>query len=163
MALSLIIGIASSLIATGVFITLSELFRRVLIPWYSDKIYRGVRIDGQWDISQVGGKDIPDSAKGKIVMTFSLVQKGDKISGMYSHKKESDKLEDRYLLEGVVRDMYFLATAIPESNRRVDGISFLMYIDYHNSKLTLNGAMLCQAEPGEVASEEGMRFQLTSS
>jgi hypothetical protein len=55
---SLVIGIVSSLVATALFLGFAEFFRRSLLPWYIDKLYRGVRIDGTWTLHMMDGKSI---------------------------------------------------------------------------------------------------------
>ena len=53
---AVIVGIISSLIATLVFFGLASVFRSIVIPWFLDKIYRGVRIDGRWVNEQADEK-----------------------------------------------------------------------------------------------------------
>lgn len=157
-ALSLIIGIGSSLLATAIFILASECIRTILLPWYTDKIYRGVRIDGEWQIKERHGKEWQSE---NLSMTLKLAQKGEIITGTYTHK--SDREIDEYILEGRIRDMYFLATAVPKSNRHVDAITLLLHINNVNSNLVMTGGVLCQGKPGEVNSHLGMQFQWKSN
>jgi len=153
--LTLIVGIASSLLATGMFIGASELVRRVILPWYADKVYRGVRIDGDWDIAFY--KDIPKPAE--LQMSFHLSQSGEKISGQYSHGTP-DTRRDVYNVVGLVRDGYFLAYATPVSNRHLDGISILLHIRSKGDDLLMAGSVLCCASPGTVAAVEPVTFKL---
>ena len=74
--ISLGIGISSSLLATALFILVSEFFRRKILPWYADKIYRGVRIDVECGVVEALGVNLKDQNKS---MTLSLVQRGDVI------------------------------------------------------------------------------------
>ncbi len=60
LVISLGIGISSSLFATALFISVSEFFRRIILPWYADKIYRGVRVDGEWEVDEILGKSLKD-------------------------------------------------------------------------------------------------------
>jgi hypothetical protein len=136
--LALLIGIFSSLFATAIFVSMSELVRRVVIPWYADKIYRGARIDGRWEAEQVKeytSKDKP------LEMYMDLVQRGDTIHGTYSHKVANGEI-DIYNLSGLIRDRYFLATAVPSSNRQLDGIAMILYMDNKQNKLLLSGQMI---------------------
>jgi len=156
--LSLVLGISSSLLATGLFIMISEFARRVVLPWYADTIYRGVRIDGDWEIIESDGNAWE---RDDMTMQFSLSQRGEKVTGVYTHKNKEEI--DEYILDGRIRDMYFLATAVPKSNRHVDGISFLLHIDNVKSKLIMTGAILVQGDPGKVESFEGMKFEWKNS
>jgi hypothetical protein len=157
-ALSLIMGIGSSLLATAIFILASECVRKIVLPWYTDKIYRGVRIDGEWEIKERHGKEWQSQ---NLSMNLKLIQKGEVVTGIYTHK--NDQEIDEYILEGIIRDMYFLATAVPKSNRHVDAITLLLHVNNVNSKLVMTGGMLCQGKPGEVSSHLGMQFQWKSN
>ena len=153
--LSLVIGILSSLFATALFISISELIRRVFIPWYSDKIYRGVRIDGIWDFVEANGVSM-SSPESPALM--SLTQKGEIITGSYSHKDDITNEIDEYILEGKVRDMYFLATAIPKSKRQIDALSLLLHVNNVKSQLIMSGSILSTGDPGCVESHDGVKF-----
>ena len=72
------IGVASSLIATFIFYWLIELFKRIVLPWYEDKIYRGVRIDGKWTSTTIRDPENDISA------SMQLNQKGENVTGTYS-------------------------------------------------------------------------------
>jgi len=152
-AVSIIIGIVSSLFATAIFIILSEFIRRVAIPWYEDKIYRGVRIDGKWELLHLGDED---ELIGGISMQLHLKQKGDVISGTYMHSMGETTYN--YLISGKIRDMYFLATAVPASNRQIDGMSLLLHIQYEKSKLKMQGGVLYEGSPGKVKDHIGITF-----
>lgn len=161
--LSIVIGIISSLVATLIFITIAELIRRVALPWYADKIYLGIRIDGEWKMTEFeyNGKivKIDDVTDYKLL---TLKQKGEKITGTYSHK-DGNKLEE-YILEGKIKDMYFLATAVPKSKRATDGASFLLHVKNINSDLIMKGSVLAQqSQNGEVVSINNMVFKWQNS
>ena len=153
--LPLIVGICSSLIATAAFITLSELSRKVILPWYADKIYRGVRVDGKWMVSKVEEKEINSE---KDVFSFELIQKGDRISGIYYHNGDDPGELETYELSGRIRDTFFIATAIPKSNRLIDGASFLLHIDHNCGKLRMTGGVLCKDSPGKVKAISHIQF-----
>lgn len=152
--LSIVLGIVSSLIATAFFIAISELTRRLLIPWYTDRIYRGARIDGRWELKRLADKEVLGSRLG---MYMDLTQSGDEVSGTYSHKG-NDGTVDTYRLAGCIRDRYFLATATPVSNRHLDGVALVLYLRTENSELVLSGGALFCSEPGGVKSQDALTF-----
>lgn len=158
LTLSITIGIFSSLVATAIFISISESIRKFAIPWYEDKIYRGVRIDGKWEIMHLGDekKEIDGSS-----LCLQLKQKGEAITGIYTHTTDDDT--DTYIVNGRIRDMYFLATAIPKSNRHIDGISFLLHIKNEKSKLLMQGGVLYESNSGEVESHIGITLAWKNS
>lgn len=157
-ALSIIIGIVSSLFATAIFIMMSEFIRKVAIPWYEDKIYRGVRIDGKWELLHLGDED--EQVDG-LSMQLHLKQRGDVVFGTYMHSIGDTTYT--YVLSGKIRDMYFLATAVPESNRQIDGMSLLLHIQYKKSKLQMQGGVLYEGAPGEVEDHIGITLVWKSS
>ncbi|MGM8939735.1 hypothetical protein ACS8E2_13680 [Psychrobacter glaciei] len=155
---SLVVGISSSLFATALFILVSEFFRRKVLPWYGDKIYRGVRIDGDWEVCEFKGVNLKDLKDSAGFIKLSLKQSGDVIEGIYSHKG-GDEETDQYVLQGRIRDMYFLATAVPKSNRHVDAITLLLYITNSKSQLIMTGGVTHKSSPGKVDCTLGVEFQ----
>ena len=143
MTLAISIGIISSLIATTIFVIMSELVRKVIFPWYRDLTYRGVRIDGEWEIMDSEDSELERDQNLK----FSLVQKAENISGTYSHIVND--LREDYKIVGRIRDLYFMGIATPKSSRQVDSISFLLNID-EDQGLKMTGAVLFRGSPGEV-------------
>jgi|GEM_PF-3319839 len=132
--ISLMIGIVSSLVATIVFIVISELIRRVVLPWYEDKVYRGVRIDGKWEAKNDGTKQ---------KATFFLQQKGDQVIGTYSHimpQSAARKIEE-YQVTGNVRDTYVNLTFHPTARDQIDTGTYVSRLSHDSSddKLTMIG------------------------
>lgn len=149
--LPLVVGIISSLFATAVFIIISEVFRTIVLPWASDKIYRGVRIDGEWKAIDI----IEDDDNGD--MQFSLKQWGDKISGNYFHLIKGKK--ESYKLTGSIKNMYFMATMEPTSNKKIDACALLMHVQEKQGNLILKGSLLYQATGGMVDAWNNILFQ----
>ena len=156
--ISLIIGIVSSLVATGVFIALSELFRRVVLPWYEDKIYRGVRIDGEWRLKSVDGK-LVDPKDKDTESKFTLRQKGEKVTGEYKHG-DVDGKDEVYLVIGFIRDGYLSLLSEPKSRRSMDAGVGLYHIRNEDSKLQLLGSLTFVSTPGQVKTQERMCYEL---
>ncbi|MGY0613424.1 hypothetical protein [Luteimonas sp. A501] len=154
--LSLIVGIVSSLIATALFISGSELLRRVALPWYADKIYRGARIDGRWEAFEFDGQPI------EAPMQLDLMQRGDTVSGTYSHKNNSGTT-DIYEISGRIRDGYFLATFTPQSNRHIDGGTMLMFISNKKDNFLMTGSTLYFGDAGKVDAAENFTFRWLES
>jgi hypothetical protein len=158
---SLIVGIVSSLIATAVFIASSELFRRVILPWYEDKIYRGVRIDGEWRLKSVVGKAF-DPKDTTLISKFTLHQKGEKITGEYMHA-DDDGRPEVYLVTGFIRDGYLSVLTEPKSRRSIDAGVGLYHIRYEDSSLHLLGSLTYVGTPGAVVTRPQMCYALQSA
>ena len=153
---TLFIGMLSSIFATVILTSICVFVRSVMIPWYADNIYHGVRIDGEWEFKGISGSEIGQNQN--ISFKLTLKQKSDKITGsLFTSLKKDDEISE-YILDGKIRDMYFLATAIPKSNRNVDGTSLLLHVSYDDSQLIMSGGILVQEKPGVVVSHDDIKF-----
>ena len=159
---SLIIGISSSLIATALFVGLAELTRRVLLPWYADNIYRGVRIDGKWELCRLGNEEL--SPGECYTSVFQIKQKADRITGIaiLSDSKESEGT--CYNITGRIRDGYFSATAWPANNDMVDAMACLFRVFHLDGALRLKGRIvfLKHANAAIEASDKDLEYKKVS-
>ncbi|WP_428818432.1 hypothetical protein [Microbulbifer sp. MCCC 1A16149] len=145
---SLLIGIGSSIIATAILYGTAELFRRVILPWIADSLYKGVRIDGNW-------KYIPVNAPANSI-NLTLNQSGERLTGTLHCSINS--FEATYNLSGLIRNGFFTATAIPVSNKMIDAASLLLHVGYEQTTLILNGALLVKTGPAGVKVLENLNF-----
>jgi hypothetical protein len=153
---SLFIGIISSLVATTIFILLSEFVRKYLLPWIADKIYKGVRIDGHWKL-YLKNDEFPS-----YVAEFKLQQWGNKVKGTYFH--EISGVKDTYNVQGCISNMYFMYTSEPSSNRKIDAGAGLKHIeDDDDGKLILKGDVLHMGPSGQVSSINNLKFTLVNT
>jgi|TARA_R100001039_G_scaffold37683_2_gene36873 hypothetical protein len=140
----LIIGISSSLVATFIFLFSRWILLEVLIPWYLDKIYKGIRVDGQWTDVMEGEEDCPVRA------ALNLKQNANKITGIYSHifLKEVDSTTT-YKVEGEIRDSYVTLTCWPLAKDHLDAGTMLFKV-FSRSGLRMKGSN------AYISSEEGV-------
>lgn len=136
---ALLIGIASSLIATAVFISASEITRRVLLPWYANKIYRGVRLDGNWSACRYGKVEVDSDEFPNA--SFMLKQSSDKVTGSAILGESKDEKGTLYKLSGQIRDGYFTATAWPTAPDMIDAMAVVFRAYHHGEHLRLKGRM----------------------
>ena len=153
---SLLLGIASSLIATLLFIAISETIRRVLIPWYADMIYRGVRVDGDWTIEHEQNEEEKDVSQSLV-----LKQSGDKVSG--EMLVIVGKSKHMFKFTGRIENMYLSGVAYPTSQRLIDPQTFLFHIDYLRGKLRMKGAICGVREAGDIWASSGITASLNNS
>jgi|UPI000787EC01 hypothetical protein len=149
----IVLGIVSSLVATLILLSLAELFRRLVIPWVADKIYRGVRIDGSWKVHA----EETGLAK-ELSVEFEIKQWGDKISGTCF--TEDGKGKTLYRINGVLKNMYLMAYMDPVSSRAIDASAILFRVEHRNHALHLRGSLLHQSETesGKVGCWDGLVF-----
>lgn len=149
--LPVVVGIISSLIATAIFISLSEIFRRLVFPWIEDKIYRGVRIDGTWRLHAEDGKLVDGSS-----VEIEIKQWGDKISGTCFTENEDDRTV--YRINGVLKNMYLMAYMEPASSKMIDASAILFHVEHEKNSLHLRGSLLHKSRPGKVGCWDDLTF-----
>jgi hypothetical protein len=137
--LAIIIGVISSLIATAIFILISELFRRWVLPSYADFVYRGLRIDGEWRMCQEDDKAI---SADNATVHFFLKQKSDRISGSMIIGKPSEKIKAKFVIAGHIRDGHITYHATPESFRFNDVFCGVFKTKFRDNKQVLVGRLL---------------------
>jgi hypothetical protein len=144
----ILLGIASSLIATFIFLWLNWLFKTILLPWFADKIYRGVRIDGRWCGVLIGGAKINSITSSQLQLT----QKGDELTGLYSHTISSKKSEF-YTIGGFVRDAIVTLNWKPSTKDTIDAGSAILRVFTKDSTLRMKGILTyISTESNEVKS-----------
>jgi hypothetical protein len=134
---SLIIGITSSLFATALFISISEFIRKVLLPWYADKIYRGIRIDGSWGDAESAA----EGDQGLLPQSLILEQNGDQITGEFSFRAEVNQELEVYKVTGIIRDGIFSAMMRSKSAYHLDALTILTRIGSPHDRLEMKGAV----------------------
>ncbi|MFA7000477.1 MAG: hypothetical protein WC241_05225 [Candidatus Paceibacterota bacterium] len=85
---ALLVGIISGILTTVIIYTIVSIFKRILLPWYQELIYRGLDINGEWREKQVLANGIV------IENVINLKQKGHKLSGTVTVIKKFPKKED---------------------------------------------------------------------
>ena len=150
-----LLGIISSLLATSIFIALSKLFNNIVLPWYGDKIYRGVRIDGKWDLDE--WEDDIDKT-----FEFNLNQKGDSVKGFHYHKIKKENgaiISESYTVNGCIRDGYFFAILTPITSDIVDSGTVHFKIYKKEEKLCMKGNVTAvSSSNGGVTSRNDIIF-----
>ena len=150
--IALVIGIFSSLIATVGLVGLSELFRRVLLPLYSDAVYKGVRIDGKWVCCLLGKTPPPSEITNEMILN----QKADQVFGLSILNKPGEAPPNIYVIRGQIRDGYFSATMVPKESDKIDAATCLLRVYSADGKLRLKGrnayinSVTAEVEAGEV-------------
>lgn len=145
---TVILGIASSLVATFILLVTNWFLTKKLLPWYGDRIYRGVRIDGKWLYHSLGGNKFDDDIDDGL----NIIQKGDQITGTYSHQAE--KGISMYNIKGDIRDSYVTITIWPIARDELDAGSMVLRI-YSKQGLMMKGKIsYLSTEDGNVLSND---------
>ncbi|PMJ97868.1 hypothetical protein [Vibrio sp. 10N.261.55.A7] len=140
--IALTLGIVASLIATFLFIGISELSRRVLIPKFRDLVYSGVRLDGRWELNTT-----VTAMQKEAIATLELNQKGDQVTGLYRHKDLETQGMSEYDFKGEIKDMYLVASISPKSKQQVDSAALMFMVKPTSGGLLLQGGMIMRSDP----------------
>ena len=127
-----------------IFLGFSWLLKNIILPWYSDQIYNGVRIDGKWTRILSGEIDCTDL--GIPPATMTLKQKGEVVTGMYTHGNgdtESDDPLECYRVTGKISNSFFTFIMQPIDNDNIDTSAGIFHVFNKDSKLQLRGRELC--------------------
>ena len=132
---TIIIGITSSLIATFLFLSLSWYIKNIALPWYANKIYRGVRIDGRWHVECVN-----DLVPEDHFATIEINQHGDSLKGIYSHGDNAGKDVSSYKVSGNLLNTYVNLQMWPISDKEFDSGGLLLRV-YSDKGLKMKGTL----------------------
>lgn len=147
---SLLIGIFSSLLATFVFIIGAQIFRKIIIPWFSDVIYKGLRVDGDWKLED------GDNGREDVYISLSLNQKADQVTGLLIYDISGEK--SSFNFNGSIQNMLLSGTAVPVSKKVIDGASILLHIDQAGYSLKMTGGYCFYEQAGKIAAVENVTF-----
>ncbi|MBC8146982.1 MAG: hypothetical protein H8E98_03220 [Bacteroidetes bacterium] len=100
---TIFIGVFSGIITSILIWICIQMFKKILIPWYQQTIYRGINVSGEWISKQ--------EYSGNVLaeQTISLNQKGHLIKGtLISRNKIPNKGEDTttFKINGEIFDNY---------------------------------------------------------
>src|SRR6185503_1394321 len=128
------IGIVSGAV-TGILIyAFSMVWRRVLVPWYEERLYRGIDVSGQWLISHPGTEGQAEwSHRG----TLSLKQSAHRLTGSLSLvAREGTTAEGRTLsFVGEVSDRFVWGRLRHTSRARIGQVVMLAQITGDGRKI----------------------------
>lgn len=148
---TVLVGVLSSLVATFIFLHLSWLVKTILIPWYEDRIYRGVRINGHWTIQELAGIDAEQLDEVGTKATIDIKQNGDQVTGLYSHSNIKSDDVATYKFKGEIRNSYLSATSWPIADDHIDAGAYVLRVFSHGG-LRMKGVVTYISNDGIVNS-----------
>jgi len=123
---SIVLGVVSGLISGYALYILAALFRRIILPWYRNTIYKGLSISGTWQLQS-------DDYQRRDI-TFQINQKADALRGLSTHvlrEGQNDRLSERvrtYALDGTIHDRFVIITGRPIEASRIGAMTFLLEV-----------------------------------
>ena len=112
MAANLITGLVSGLIVTLLVVVFRALWRDVLVPWFEERVYKDIRIEGVW-------YTLYPTVVGYRQEIVTLTRHGHSVSGSIVCTDGPDKGE-QYTIHGSFRNLILTLTYESGSRSRVD-------------------------------------------
>ena len=106
-------GIISGLLTAILIYGLREYFNRVLIPDYRARIYKGLKVEGDWDVNQQGKTAEGDELTIKRTTKVRIKQKGHLLSGTArSTALNPGYIQEsyEYVINGEIKDSFVTLT-----------------------------------------------------
>lgn len=137
---SLIIGISSGVLTAGLLYMIGHFYRTSFIPWYEDRQYKGVILDGKWKGERVNlrtkrrkdGSIEKTEETEKLQITIELRQRGYQVTGLFQAKSidldTKTEYENFYNLKGHISDNYLILIYSPVSRKRTGLGAFVMEV-----------------------------------
>ncbi len=136
-AVNLFLGVVAGIITYVIIGFTISIFRKIVLPWYQNLIYKGINIRGEWlgyAATIEGGEYVvgPDSES-----TVILNQQGNKIYGelLLTKQPSGEKCRKLFEFEGTFVDTILMCNSKARDSNNMGKGAFLM-------KLTENGAKL---------------------
>jgi hypothetical protein len=111
---NLTIGIISGLVVTALVVLLRAIWNSVIVPWFENKIYKDVRIEGAW--FSLYPTTAPDYRRDVI----SLTRRGHEVSGLMICTDSGADKGVRYKISGSFRNMILPLVYEDESKSSTD-------------------------------------------
>lgn len=131
-------GIIAGIVTCAIVAGARELVRRVIVPWYEDKVYRDVRLGGHWETAfYIDREEVSETAEVR--------QKANKVTGLIQLRRATAireyefrgqianlLLTAEYWLKGPSsRDRGAFALTVKENGRKLEGY-LSWYSDIHD-------------------------------
>lgn len=122
---SIVLGIVTGIITSGVLVLLSRIFSHIVLPWYQNILYSGIRVDGAWSSSDKGWAQTLElqlhQVANKITGTATLIS--EKQNG--THKYEGVRM---FSVSGIIKDRFVELSFRHESLRRLGACNTLLEV-----------------------------------
>ena len=136
---ALSVGIVASLISVFLSLLFREVWIKIIVPWYEERLYKGAKIEGIWHTTT----EYEDGGANESI--YTIKRKGHKVWGEIYSPNGMDKGK-KWKFQGQFRDL--IMTAIYESTnpRILDKGSTSLMLNHNGEKLT--GCLVYYANNG---------------
>lgn len=116
--------IVSAVIASIVILIVVTMWKKAIVPWFEERLYRDLNRAGTWDVSGTeGGKRFAEVAKVK--------QRGHRVWGVLTYRGQSISGEPQiieYLFEGEFRNLILTARQWEKRRHSLERGSFTLMV-----------------------------------
>ncbi len=135
-------GVTGALIATFLIFVGNKYWKEIIIPWYEDRLYKDVRIAGNWKtLGYEAGVEFNEIAK--------IQQKAHRIWGEIIYKTEEDVNE--YEFEGEFKNLILTARYCVKEESNLDRGTFTLMLQ-NNGRMLKGFYAWYQDDKNEVVS-----------
>ncbi len=120
------IGIIAGIIATFIVFVFSTIWKKILIPWYEERIYKDVKIEGKWE-----GIMEYDGAINKDIIIIN--RESHSISGTIKTIEGPNKGGD-YIFKGSFKNLILTASYRASDRFQLDRGSFSLILKENGKK-----------------------------
>lgn len=153
--ITITIGVFSGIITSATIWFSIQIFKKIIVPWYQQSIYRGIDISGDWVSSQnyAGGVSVEQ--------IIQIKQKGHRLSGtLISQNKIPNIGEDTtaFTLDGEIFDNYVDIEYQINDNKSIGRGSQLLKVKEGGVKLE-GGLIAIDRISSEIMTSENIQWK----
>ena len=159
--LNVFLGILSGVFTATILLVAGKYYRRLFIPWYENRLYKGVVLDGKWEGTRTRFSGSENTKEKKILdkleILLELTQSGYKICGLFRAKStfsQGEIYENLYNITGRISDNYVVLEYIPLSRKRTGLGTFVLHVKNGGRRMEGSISFVEEGEM-EVTSLEG--------
>ena len=134
---TIFLGAIGSLFGTFLFLFLNSYWRSYAIPKLQNMVYRGARVDGEWEHIN------PISSNQKQIFTLEITQSADSLTGTYTLCSNIDEglSASSYVFKGYIADGFVLGTSRPNNRDSLYHATFCLKIVEELDSIALAGKL----------------------
>lgn len=127
-ALAVLVGVISGLLSALLVLVGAKYWKAIMIPWYEDRVYKDVMIDGKWEAT---GKEHDETFSE----TLKVQQRAHHVSGEITYKNDNELIE--YQFDGEFRNLILTPRYWVKGESNLDRGTFTLMLK--NNGQTLKG------------------------
>lgn len=139
-ASSIILGVVSGVLTSAVLFASARILTRLIIPWYEERVYKGVRVEGSWILTERAAGFDPELPPRRPVtpqmaqyVSLEFAQYGNQIRGdalftVLSDSSASVERIRRFRITGELSDRFLVATLRHAERGRIGFATLLLEV-----------------------------------